>query len=102
MIYATADMDLYLLSPVFLKKMIRRPSATAGDLPGDGQDTAAPENALRLLSRRYDEGDLEAEELDAIAWRRRRRSSLDRMLRQHAYIIICVLCYTCNLLGYRT
>ncbi|KAK8742624.1 hypothetical protein OTU49_017404 [Cherax quadricarinatus] len=99
-------MDLYLLSPVFMKKMMRRPSATVEGAPESGQDNTEPEDTSRLLGHQDDDNvnaDPEAEMEAAMeASRRRRRSSLDSLLRQHAYIIICVLCYACTFLGHRS
>lgn len=97
-----STMDLYLLSPVFMKKMIRRPSATAEGLPESDQDPAELEDTSRLVA---DDSHAEVDqelEMEALARQGRRRSSLDRMLRQHAYIIICALCYACSLPGHRT
>ncbi|KAG7171744.1 hypothetical protein Hamer_G027288 [Homarus americanus] len=89
-----------IILSVFLKKMIRRPSAT----PEGDPEALPPEDTLRLLGH-DEEGNAEVDyeaEMEAAAWRGRRRSSLDRVLRQHAYIIICVLCYACTLPGHRT
>lgn len=89
-------MDLYLLSPPFLKRMMRRPSAEEmaslheeepQDSLGGVEDVALGEGL---------EEDLLGQDASALCVRR--RSSLDRMLRQHAYIIICALCYACNTL----
>ena len=88
-----AVMDLYLVSPVFLKRlMMQRPSGNPVL-----EDCRVIEAALpsRHSEVRKDEGEDEEELLRP--WHGRRRSSLDRMLRQHAYIIICMLCYTCSL-----
>lgn len=92
-------MDLYLLSPPFLKKMIRRPSSAGQDATSLSQEDvlAVAEGPLPSAEGPLD-GDFEGNVDKAGAWHGRRRSSLDRMLRQHAYIIICALCYACNTL----
>lgn len=58
------------------------------------------DDTLRLGEERESESEMVA----LVTYNRggRRRSSLDRMLRQHAYIIICVLCYACTLPGQGT
>lgn len=92
-------MDLYLLSPPFLRKMIRRPSSAgqeATSLPQE--DVLAVAEGPQPFSEGPLGGDFEGNVDKAGARRERRRSSLDRMLRQHAYIIICALCYACNTL----
>lgn len=83
-------MDLYLVSPVFLKKlMMQHPSGST--LLEDGRTiNAALPSFPSEVQRDADQDDEELLKL----WQRRRRSSLDRWLRQHAYIIIYVtLCY---------
>lgn len=86
-------MDLYLVSPVFLKRMmVHRPSG-ASPLEDERAFDSAPPTRPPRLQRDEDED----EEKLLLLWQRRRRSSLDRMLRQHAYIIIWVLCYACAL-----
>lgn len=94
-------MDLYLLSPPFLKRMMRRPSSAGQEaalLPLE--DVLFLAEGPRLPSEGPPDEDVErnVDQVggDAGARRGRRRSSLDRMLRQHAYIIICALCYACN------
>lgn len=94
-------MDLYLMSPVFLKKMMPKSSSAASPSPDDSPglkdldlDDALPEREENSES----EGEMDP---GASSYYRsgRRRSSLDRMLRQHAYIIICMVCYACTLPG---
>lgn len=107
-------MDLYLVSPVFLKKMMRRSSGITDLLLLEGgQDiNAVPEDtstASRVLEdalenqKHHQLDEEEAEEASLVPGhsRGRRRSSLDRLLRQQAYIIICMLCYTYTRLTYR-
>ncbi|MPC39078.1 hypothetical protein E2C01_032598 [Portunus trituberculatus] len=82
-------MDLYLLSPVFLKRlMTQRPSGTPLLEDGRTIDVALP-SFPSAVQRDEDQDDKLLE-----LWQRRRRSTLDRLLRQHAYIIIYyTLCY---------
>lgn len=93
-------MDLYLLSPVFLRKMIRRSSAGPSGV-SDIKDLDL-DDVLRVGGESESESESEMEEMATYNRDGRRRSSLDRMLRQHAYIIICVLCYACTLPGQGT
>lgn len=82
-------MDLYLLSPPFLKKLMRRPSSI--EIEEEVEDTQDIADVLLVEEEGW-------EKEDVADLSRRRRSSLDRMLRQHAYIIICAFCYACNTL----
>lgn len=88
-------MDLYLVSPVFLKRLLEVHSSC-------GASTLEKERAIDAVSPphspRLPQEEDEDEEKLLLRWQRRRKSSLDRMLRQHAYIIIWVLCYACTLL----
>lgn len=93
-------MDLYLLSPLFLRKMIRRSSAGPSGV-SDIKDLDL-DDVLRVGGESESESESEMEEMATYNRDGRRRSSLDRMLRQHAYIIICVLCYACTLPGQGT
>lgn len=86
-------MDLYLVCPVFMKRMIVHRSYGASSLGNERAIISAPPP----LSLRVPGDEDEDEEKLIRQWQRRRRSSLDRMLRKHAYIIISVLYYACAL-----